>query len=176
MARAKRSFRRNDQSGLLWSAVGVVAARENIVPASSFRYDIVIVGTDIVGGQAQGQCTLLRIRGWLSMCVNESASGDCDWVGLIGVFDQNDDLTGPGGPELIASYSNEDILWTGGGQGNQWSAVPTAVTNFMETTREIDVKAKRRLRSGQVVSLVVTNIGTADLSTLGVLRGLCKLR
>jgi len=176
MARARRSFRRNDKSGLLWTAAGVVAARENLAPGQTFIFETVIVSSDIVGGVAQGSCTLLRIRGWLSICVNESASGDADWVAVYAVYDANDDLTGPGQPQQINTYTGEDILWTGGGQGNQWSAVPTAVTNTQETTQVIDIKAKRRLKSGQSVLLVIANVGTADISVLGMQRALCKLR
>jgi len=177
MSRARRSSRRNDKSGLVWTASGQVDGRANIIPGGAFRFDICIVGSDVFPGNGQGSCTLLRIRGWLSMCVNESASGDVDWVGLLCVFDADDALTGPSGrPDQITSYTGEDVLWTGGGQGNQWSAVPTAVTNSMETTQYIDVRAKRRLKSGQVVSLVVVNVGTADISVLGLQRALVKLR
>ena len=55
--------------------------------------------------------------------------------------------------DLVQTYTDEDILWTGGGAMTVTDTNATGIVVDMP----IDIKAMRKMRRGQELRLVVTN-------------------
>jgi len=177
MARARRSFRRNDRSGLIWTATASDGlALEGTAPAATnvVQFPVVNMGLDVGGGIGQESATLLRIRGWFNIVSTQSEAGNCSIMGGVAVSEDDAaivDFTD------VANYTQQDILWTWGMNYHAPSIIMTEPDygRFVE----VDIKSKRRLKEGQQVTL---NIAVAVGSTgplflvSGVLRALLKTR
>lgn len=101
------------------------------------------------------RATLLRIRGHLSVTNATGANGD--FVAAILVQDEDEpspDMT------LASSLVDEDILWHSSGR------VP--VTQSFAVEREIDVKAKRRLKNSDNVVFLIVALTAAQTYTLSL--------
>jgi len=174
MARANRKFRRNDATGLVWTAAST-AGTQVLSDGGDFTFPVVDVENDLSAAAGQVQCTLLRIRGWVNFIHNDPSSAgqrvimagaavvDTSEVGLLDWLN-------------IVTYVREDVLWTGGAMRN----IPSNVTidEQLAINFDIDIKSKRRLRSGQVVVVSFSSNFAAgtEMAVAGALRALVKLR
>jgi len=172
--RALRSrSRSNDRSGLVWTAAATFGTL-TIADNGDFTFPVVDVANDLalVG---QVQCTLLRIRGYVSFINSDpNTAGERLIMGGAAVVDDSEvalidwrDIT---------TYTREDVLWTGGAQVALGSTISTEMQP--ELRFDIDIKSKRRLRSGQsvVVSFRYNGPATTEMTVAGALRALVKLR
>jgi len=120
-----------------------------------------------VGGQERA--TVLRIRGWLALH-NKITTGvlpEGSWFAYLTVQDED-------APAAVAdvalTYAEEDILWTDGGV---FTVTDTNATGHV-SYRRIDVKAMRKIRTGQELRLVVTNSVANTIDFSAVVRALLR--
>jgi len=167
-----RGVRRGSRSKgeYIWAAV---VADEVSVTATPQGLPLVITGDFAnIGGQKTG-ITLLAIRGWYSLTSVASASPESFFAAII-KHDEDADLTAvENDPATVGFYVDEDILWTGG-----WlNGAMTTDIGIRPTYHElIDVKARRKLKSGENISIqLVTNGGGNAVDISGVWRALLKV-
>jgi len=170
----RRSIRR-DQSGLIWCAVATEVGIVTAAPSGTTNFSIVVMDNDVQNEAGQAHATLLRIRGWLHVVATEADVGITQYQGGVAVHDDDN----PNSPEswtVIDTYTREDVLWTFGGGVFCPALLATGYDNGH--LYEIDIKAKRRLRAGQNVTLslnVTSDSNGPDLTVTGAIRGLVKL-
>ena len=114
--------------------------------------------------------TLLRIRGWLSLARNEAVDASGTTFMAIYVEDQE---TAQSDPSLVTTYNEEDVLWSAG----VILAAKAAASVEQAPSHQfiVDVKAMRRIDSGQAVKLVLVSSTVNLLRVSGVLRGLVRV-
>lgn len=188
--RVRRHHRRNDRSGLLWTAVQMDAAPA--VQATPVIADCVHMAVDVNLGTSQSHATLMRIRGSFGLTIAYEPYPSSTpfefmipWYAFIVARDDDDLAMLPG---TLNDYVDEDILWT---QQGVFSGVlaPLTGASAVSTTYnsqhiEVDVKAKRKLETGRSVTLFISmdpnaqgiNDSAFSLVAVGVLRSLLKLR
>ncbi len=133
----------------------------------------IVLSADFSSTTSQQQATLVAIRGWFSLASQNTTAPESVFMGIV-KKDEDESSTGISmDPGIIDFYVREDILWTGG-----WlnPAFQTAVGERPFYHEILNVKAKRKLRGGQDISLqVVSQGGTNAVDISGVLRGLLKV-
>jgi len=118
---------------------------------------------------------LLRMRGWLEFAPDELPTGNSNFAYMIVAYvldDDEDPTTSP--PGSVGTYTHEDVLWTSGGFWFAPSALPLDVVPGKHHV--VDIKAKRKLQSGQTVHVNIQNVGTDEIAVSGVIRGLVQMR
>ncbi len=117
------------------------------------------------------KATCLRIRGWLSMRQGTVAGAGSSGGVFLYIVKQDDDAVFPAASSA-STYAEEDILWLGG-----WSVGTLGDTTARTLVQDmiIDVKAMRRIRTGQNIALVASNTSGGDIVFEGVLRGLVRM-
>jgi len=138
------------------------------------QFPVVHMGTDVGGGSGQETATLLRIRGWICLVATQNEAGNTSIMGGVSV---NEDDAPVVDFTDVASYTQEDILWTFGRCVHSPSILQTE--HDYGVLWEVDIKAKRRLKEGQAVTLnVAVAVGSTGPLFLvsGVLRALLKTR
>jgi len=173
---ASRSSRRNDKTGYVWAATSTAGIALDGSGADSAVFPILTVASDVGNGVGQAQCTLLRIRGYIDIVTTEGLDAGLS-VFMGGIFVQDDSIAILADWTQIATYTQEDVLWTFGSQ----CFASTALTTEHEWGRhfEIDVRAKRRLRSGESVHLSINSFASGngpDMNVMGAIRALAKFR
>ncbi len=113
--------------------------------------------------------TLLRIRGWLSIAHGIAALADQSVFMIIYVTDAD---AGTQDPSDATTYTDEDILWTGGLQLAGY--VAGAVTPQKGTDINIDVKAMRKIDTSRDIRFAFTQTTNGDTLVSGVLRALVR--
>jgi len=172
----RRSVRRSkDQSGLIWTAVATEVGLGLATAGDVVSFQVVNVDADVNAALGQAHCTLLRIRGWIQIVPIEADVGVTQWQAGIAVHDDDN----PNSPESwtqVNTYTQEDVLWTYGGGLFCPAVLATGYSSGWHV--DVDVRSKRRLRSGKNVTFSVntTSDGNGpDLSVTGALRALVKL-
>jgi len=125
-----------------------------------------------IGGTAlaQQEATLMRIRGYIDWVpVGIDAGNEAALMAVALVLDKDED-PGTTPPGTVGTYTHEDVLWTGGGMYQMNSAIPTDTVKSYRF--DLDIKSKRRLKSGQIVYIVTQNVGGVDVAVIGAIRGL----
>ena len=169
MAAKSRGKRYARKSGnLVWTVVtndsftinpGVTVSGSDIVSDSDWT---------VLGGMERA--TILRVRGWFGINVEPAlaltAGGPV--FGYIGLFDGQEPSTAA---DLATTYNEEDILTTFG-----WQFPYTNIGEAPGPTwhQDIDVKAMRKIRSGQDLRFVLTNLHSLKVEVSFVLRALLK--
>jgi len=156
----------------IWTAAS--AEPTEIPVGNSLTFPVVDVIVDTDNPIAKVHCTLLRMRGWLEICVNE-ITADINFAYMIVAYvldDDEDPSTSP--PGSVGTYTHEDVLWTNGGFWFSPSAVPIDFSPGKH--HEIDIKAKRKITSGKTVHVNIQNVGAGSLAVSGVIRGLVLMR
>ena len=151
----------------IWTVVFLEAFN---VPATPVGADICI-GTDFAAHSGREGCTLMAIRGWLSFCA-QAGTGQDVLSAFIAVVDEDESSVGASlDPALVGTYTDEDILWTGG-----FSKGPaTTDVGFGPTfTEQINIKARRKIHTGQEVRLQLTTMND-EIQASGILRALLKV-
>ena len=141
-----------------------------ILPGATKTGSDIVTDSDwsVIGGQERA--TILRIRGWFAVSIAPAAAltdaGGC--FGYIGVYDADElSLTA----SAASTYKDEDIMTTFG------HVFP--YSNISQTSPDawhqvVDVKAMRKIRTGQECRFVLTNETPLDLEVSLVLRALVK--
>jgi len=168
--------RSRDRTGLIWCATATDDSGLALSETNSVVFAPVVVDGDINLGAGQAHCTLLRIRGWVHVVENNSNTAGQRIVAAI-AYVLDDSETGlPPSPFGVAAYTREDVLWTGGAGYERRTGTATEVDHGIHF--DIDIKSKRRLRSGQTVVLAFYYNGPSltEVTLFGALRALVKLR
>jgi len=175
MPRKSRGFRRGSSrhGAYIWSAIVI----DEIVASTSAPASLPIVLTAdfTAAGIGQKSVTLLGIRGWLS--IGQSVTNTSQASVFMAVVKHDDDIdmtSAEMNPTGLAFYTQENILWTGGwnnpgmetGVGNQ----PTDAGGIMGS--QVNLKAKRKLKSGEGISLQLAATGASNCTLSGVLRAI----
>ena len=132
----------------------------------------IVIDEDWVRGASAERATILRVRGWLSWA-SRLTTGNVDEGSVAAYILLADEAKATFGSALAAaSYSEADILWTGGvifpAQPVDGAVVPSFHTL-------VDIKAMRKIRAGQRLMLIVSNIMTGTVDVSFVLRALMRL-
>lgn len=127
-------------------------------------------------------CTLLAIRGWLSVVYsNTSTSTQPNWYMSIFKADEDQDHTALNWT-VGAAYGSEDILYVDGGASLYGSMTPADATpqitdlGNIKLSRQIDIRTKRKLDTDEVIwCAFATPSAAQDWIVSGVLRCLLQL-
>ena len=149
----------------VWTAIHVTNTQQVSTPVSAD----VVVPADWTAVAGFERATLLSIRGYISVSPDVEDISTGSIMFLIMVVDQD---TANVDPQLVAPYTEEDILWTWGVQtGGQGAA---AIESRPTTNVEINVKSMRKLTNGQEVRLMANaSVGLAWRWT-AIARGLLR--
>ena len=167
----KGGFRRGVRAvgEYIWTAI----LMDDVAISATVQGLPIVLSSDYSRTTSQQQATLIAIRGWLSLSTSNTTAREQVFMGII-KKDEDEDATGVSlDPGIIDFYVREDVLWTGGWQN---PAFQTSVGERPSYHEILNVKAKRKLRGGQDISLqVVSQGGTTTERITGVLRGLLKV-
>ena len=131
-----------------------------------------ILGADIVTAaewRSAGYetATLLAIRGWLSATPLDGTATEHTSMALI-TKKSNETAFSATDPNVVATYVDEDILWTGGYTAPNQSE---AISRYFD----VNVKTKRRITVNDEIRIVfseTTTISPQATRWVGVLRAL----
>ena len=163
-ARASRKFTDRGGNNYIWT-VGLID--EALVVASPFNQLNIVTDADwsVVGGQRT--CTVMSVRGWLTF----RSVGVLDAFAAWYITTQDADEIAVGmDPLNPTTYVEEDILYTGG------FAKPSGTgTGSAQMTEQVNVKSKRKLKSGRELRLVAGADAVDEIHITGIFRCLLKL-
>ncbi len=159
--------RSSRQRGInVWTAVR--GENETVAAGGVLAFDIV-ADSDWVPAGGTSKATLLSIRGWMSM-VSKTTTGSFDggtMFAYVGMFDE--DTSSPAA-SLASTYTDEDILWTGGGMYPFTDAAAAQIPIVFD----INIKAQRKIRNGMEIRMVVASTLATTMDWSFVLRGLLR--
>ena len=129
----------------------------------------IVTGTDWQrSSSGKETATVLTVRGWMSyiqkVAVASVNPNNC--MEYIGVADE--DAASPDAM-LASTYTDEDIMWTG---GHQFAFEDSDGTHF---DREFNVKAQRLITTGQDLRYVLDVGVSGVLEVSGVIRALVRI-
>ena len=169
MARRGRVSRSAKQKGaLIWTTL--VNEESSIAVGATKTGSDIVADADWTAVGGQERATIMRVRGWFTVTQEPAAAltGAGTVFGYIGVFDE-DELSVDA--SVAGTYKDEDIMTTfghmfpysniGEPSPNAWSEV-------------VDIKAMRKIRSGQDLRFVLTNKSSLICEVSLVLRALIK--
>ena len=115
------------------------------------------------------RATILRVRGWLTFQPPLGVPSTA--FAIISLMDE-DIGVGGSSPVDVATYGDEDILWTYGTS----VAVTAAATDLVMATEKVDIKAMRKITSGMDlrISFETNGPAAAGWTVNGVLRTLVR--
>ncbi len=150
--RIKRGFHRKGE--YIWTAV----LMDEVNIASTPQGLPVVLSADfsLTGAQSSG-VTLMAIRGWLSMMMTNSTANQTAYLAIC-KKDEDESTTGVSmDPGIIDFYVNEDVLYTTGWlcPGFQTAVGERPGVQILD----INVKARRKLKTGNDISLQVVSQG-----------------
>jgi len=147
--------RSNGSRNLIWSNV---LAQNVLIAAGSTDESIICISTDWSAAVGFERATIIGIRGWLAV-QRESAGNGSVWCAILkqAIAETTPD------PKIIATYNDEDILWTWG------TGFESTSTDQMQTM--IDVKVKRKIDVNTKIVLLVGAVG-ASIRLNSLARGL----
>ncbi len=159
--RRGRGARFNKAQNTVWTAVIL----DELITTTITEVPLVL-DADWSEATSQRKCTIIAVRGWLSLTPMVVAEAD-----LFGYFGIHETGAASGLPSAIGTYLNEDIMMTlGRGSQNE------AVNGFDASDRyEINLGSKRKLRTGQDLRLVFNTDVANAYHVGGVCRCLLKL-
>jgi len=164
--RVNHSARGSRKKGnLIWTAI----LMNEVDPLATVTRQLMASKTDFAPFK---EATLLTIRGWLHVAPFTGSILDDTVFMYICVVDE--DIGGTAttlDPTAVATYVDEDILWTGGATTtHDGNGVLIGGGGHMF---DINVKTKRKIREGMNLQLVMANNdGTGEQMVSGVLRSL----
>ncbi len=146
------------KNNYVWSVVSVNRAILTTVTSENLVQD-----SDWNPSGGQKRATIIAVRGYLMMRAVGVLVSDCHMY--LGIMDE-DVATSPD-PALAATYVDEDIMWTGG-----FCKSPGAQDARQLFHMDINIKAKRKIRSGQELRLNSIGTNASELRLIGILRTL----
>ena len=167
MAHRRTRTRRSGLKSNVWS---VVVLDNVLIPSAGVEAAIVIPDEWQPAAGGFEHATMLRIRGWLSIARITTVVTLHTIALVIYKIDQNDTLKSA---LSATTYNEEDVLWTGG------LNYPTIASGLGDdglnpVQFDIDVKAMRRITSGDDVRLsMISSVNNASRIS-GVLRALIR--
>ena len=167
MSNVSRSVKRFGGSSVrarpnyLWTAV----IADRVVASTSGVNLVVLDPTDWERGATSFErATLVAVRGWLHIVPTTLAANTLFLY--LGMYDEDETSTVG---DIVAAYTTEDVLWTG---GLQYGATGLEDNRAMHI--DMHVKAKRRITSANEIRLVMTSSLSNNFSVSGVLRALVR--
>jgi len=163
-----RSVRRGPKNQV-WT--NIVMDENNVLATTTAVLGIIVGDSDwAVSGSSSERATILRVRGWLSLRQETVVGVGSPGTLFLAIHLTDEDATVPDFSSP-GTYAEEDVLWTG---GVLLPSLGDATARSFNFNWMIDIKAMRKLRTGQTLNLVVTNGsgGTVDFS--GVVRALVR--
>jgi len=156
MTKRRRASKRTGNR--IWTAVTL-----GTVVLSSVHDGVSIVNEADWSSAPNEKATLLAIRGWIHL--TSIAGANARATLLMGKFDA-DELASAAStdPDNVATYVNEDILWTGG--------MTSSGGGIDHVNMQINVKAKRKMRATEDINLIYACSPTDNFIMGGVLRAL----
>jgi len=166
----KRNFAvRRGPKNNLWT---VILSANDVTATLATSAQPIVASSDWRRGSATSaeMATLLRIRGWVTMVPDQVAGvhSTGSWFSYIMVVDE--DAASPPASS-VSTYGDEDVIWTSGGAFAETSATQAPVVD----RTFIDVKAMRRIKSGQEVRHVMTNLTDGNVLQSNVIRALLRV-
>ncbi len=163
-----RSVKRGPKNNL-WTAVLYAGTQ---IALGAQNTSLIVTQDDWIRAAAGNErCTILRVRGTLSIAHEEVAATAAGAVQAYAMV-EDEDVTTTASPFVAATYAEEDILWTNG------IAWPTMAANTVVSPVHwvIDIKAMRRIQRDQELKMVIAN-GAAGRKVVvnGVIRALLRL-
>jgi len=160
MARRSRKFS-NGGKNYVW-----VAARIRQDISTVVQSDLIVTATDWSVGSAQRSATIIAMRGWLSFA-NEGILSTT----MAMYIDVADADTPSLDPNDVDTYIEASIMWT---HGMFKSA--GAISGIVQLAdRVIDVKAKRKITSGDNCRLITSASVVDEIQVFGIIRTLLLL-
>jgi len=143
---------------------------ETLVANGTTAFAKVVTDTDWVRAAGFERATILRVRGMMSFTNKIDALAVAGGFVAAYVALMDEDASVPPAT-TVATYTDEDILWADSHN------IPFVVADGSGFVYHfpIDIKAMRKMRAGQDLNFVLTNLATADIQFSGVVRALLRL-
>lgn len=152
--RKRRSFRRGNfvsRQEHMWTAI--YSSGSSVVAATTLSLPVVSP-TDWVVRSGSTHATLVRVRGQFSF--HPTSAANARFAALLVVNDIDEALPNP---DAVAAYVEEDVLGAWSGIAGFVAAGDITPFNFV-----IDVKARRKLRNEDQVTLLVRSPNTGTIA------------
>jgi len=156
MTRARRRSAGTGKKNYVWTAIRIGSA----LGTTPTKFEL-INDADWVSGAGQPTATIIAIRGWLSW--QGVGVSDANSMAFIGT--QDDDIATQPDPDLVATYVNEDIMWTGG-----TTKGVAAIESLPGFSTDINIKVKRKIKAGTRLVLVAQSNVASQFRLLGIIR------
>jgi hypothetical protein len=165
MGRRQARARSKQSNNFIWTAVSLDA---DIPLASPFLQADIVSDSDwsVVGGQRGA--TVMAVRGWLSFTSIGTSASKCFYY--LGTQDKDVTVGGSLDPLNVVTYVKEDIMLTGG-----WSKPVGAIDGACYHNIDINVKSKRRIKTGVELRLVLAASVVSEIHVIGIIRALLKM-
>jgi len=121
----------------------------------------------VVGGSERA--TIMRVRGWMSV-ITKGVTGSFARVSMFSYIGVSDEDAPPESAAAVGTYAEEDIMAT---YGTNFAFTDTGTVG-RSWDQLIDVKAMRKIRTGQQCRLVLTNSGIIGVFFSLVVRALVR--
>ncbi len=157
--RTRKSFRRSKKGDRIWTAALGEAALIGTTGIGTFIAQPVDWERSTV---ARETCTLLRIRGWLSVTPQVVDSNyNCAIIKIA---------TARGTPDAsaVATYTDFRILWT-------WNLLAATSLGSATRVQEIDVRQKVQISSNEDIRFIEIADTAASFATSFIFRGLLSV-
>jgi len=163
-SRVQRSSRRKGR--YLWSGL----LFDELVISSTVQGFAIVASADFTTAAGRSEVTLMGIRGWLSYVTVDAVAKETAYVAIC-KKDTDESVSGASmDPSALSFYIDEDILWTGGwlSPGHITSVGVRASTD----PQELNVKSRRKIATGQDISIQLATAGGNSVLVSGVMRAI----
>ncbi len=162
--RIRRAARSRGPKNNVWT---VVLGTDVSVSTTPQEF-VVVESADWQGGILGFQHgTLLRVRGWMSTSQINSTATSVLFSSCLYVVDEDE---GTNNPQAALTYTDEDVLWTGGVQMTGGGGTDSKAMHVFD----VDVKAMRKINSGQEVRMAVVASQSTSTKMSLLLRALIR--
>ena len=175
----RRGFTRSHskrKGEFIWTAVTAIDIQSTIATQSA---NIVEDGDWSASAGKQG-ATLIGIRGWWG-CQHDPVGGAESQTAIAMAIEVQDEDIGAGSATqdsfVVGTLVDEDILWTGGWHTGALLFATAVGSVYTASTppMQFDVKAKRRLKTGQQVRMVHSALTDNEINITFVMRALLRI-
>ena len=161
--RIQRSSRRKGK--YLWSGL---LFDELLITSTPQGFDIV-ASADFTTANGRSEVTLMGIRGWLSFSNRVQTVWETAYVGIC-KRDSDESTAGASqDPSALSYYIDEDILYT---TGYLAGGQTTAVGQRESWNVDLNVKSRRKLSTGQNITMNLATAGANSVLVSGVMRAI----
>ena len=165
----RRAVRR--KGDLVWITTVIAASTLEATPND---IGLLVIPSDWGNQQGFDRATVMGIRGWLGFSQQAAATAADATGAYVAIYVTDQSVAANSmDPSTATEYQDFDTLWTDG-----FSLTQTTGTAGFTQSRQLDIKARRRITSASAVKLAITVDGdtaTPRVNTNGVVRTLLKL-